>query len=404
MKRFAVNGALVLGSFLLVFLVILGVDRIVGLFHRDVTLDAGLIFPPNVTAHYDSIEFTFSAEINSLGFRDKEYSLQKRDALRVLALGDSYTFGWGVPRDDAWVEIVEQTLNAQGHAVEILNLGAPGAAPDYYADVAERAVPLLKPDVVLVNLLQGDDLPQVDRGNVQNRTIPPATRAPSRKTLAQRLFPHLTALAQRTANVSRMARERRATWSQIDVDWKQRAQKMIEQMGEQERGRFERLDPAIQEAFLEGRVSPVAMLAVFMNLEEKEWRLDSEETQRQIAAGAEELRRIREIAEQHGARTIALIVVNSVHTSPFIREAFKDIVVTARPQDLTTTVPDDAIRAACDRAGIPVYSVTEEFRKIAQERPLFFDLDTHMTAEGNRVFAELVTPVLKSALYDSREP
>ena len=51
-------------------------------------------------------------KINSVGFRDREFSLQKPPGTyRVVALGDSTTFGWGVPYDDTYPKVLEKSLN-----------------------------------------------------------------------------------------------------------------------------------------------------------------------------------------------------------------------------------------------------------------------------------------------------
>ena len=51
-------------------------------------------------------------EVNSDGFRDNEYSVKKdKNTFRILALGDSITFGWGVEFNHTFSEILEQRLN-----------------------------------------------------------------------------------------------------------------------------------------------------------------------------------------------------------------------------------------------------------------------------------------------------
>jgi hypothetical protein len=47
--------------------------------------------------------------------------------LRIAAVGDSVTFGWGVSPDESWVTLVEAELRQRGHDVELLNAGSPGA-------------------------------------------------------------------------------------------------------------------------------------------------------------------------------------------------------------------------------------------------------------------------------------
>jgi lysophospholipase L1-like esterase len=66
--------------------------------------------------------------INSHGLRDREYSEEKPpNVYRVMMLGDSTTFGWGVRQEDTAAKMLERKLNAHlppGHdKVEVLNAG-----------------------------------------------------------------------------------------------------------------------------------------------------------------------------------------------------------------------------------------------------------------------------------------
>src|SRR5262249_33434095 len=98
--------------------------------------------------------------VNSLGFRGPECTREKGPRRRIAAIGDSFTLGWGVNFEDAWTTRLGNALNESGQSVELLNLGQGGAYPRVYADIARRAVPMLKPDLVLVAILEGDDLQQ----------------------------------------------------------------------------------------------------------------------------------------------------------------------------------------------------------------------------------------------------
>ena len=64
--------------------------------------------------------------INSQGLRDDEFCLTKpADVYRILMLGDSTTFGWGVPLKDTAAKILQRKLNTEDplEKFEVINAG-----------------------------------------------------------------------------------------------------------------------------------------------------------------------------------------------------------------------------------------------------------------------------------------
>ena len=86
-----------------------------------------ILFPPNSVIHsLSSIpgEFEYTARINRYGFRGKDFAMPKPAGLtRVLAVGDSFTFGVGSPDDQIYAALIEKQMKASGHTVEVINAG-----------------------------------------------------------------------------------------------------------------------------------------------------------------------------------------------------------------------------------------------------------------------------------------
>jgi lysophospholipase L1-like esterase len=99
----------------------------------------------------------FNYNTNALGLRDRDYSPVKPEGVkRILMLGDSFTFGLGVP-DDAkiFADILEERLNAMDiasapHGVEVLNAGYPSTLTGDWVKSADKLVPQFKPDIVVI--------------------------------------------------------------------------------------------------------------------------------------------------------------------------------------------------------------------------------------------------------------
>jgi len=97
-----------------------------------------------------------SIRINSLGLRGRDYPFPKpSNSKRVLMLGDSFTYGFGVSDDTAiFPSLLEKQLNAEltaeGTTIEILNGGVPGSLTDDWVDLLLRIKDLSDLDIILM--------------------------------------------------------------------------------------------------------------------------------------------------------------------------------------------------------------------------------------------------------------
>lgn len=100
-------------------------------------------------------------EINSLGLRDRPDLTREKPpgTRRVLCIGDSFTFGWGVPEPLTWVRAIEAGLRRRqdGASVSTVNCGAAGTlyVDEYWWALRDRFGELA-PDAVIVSLCLND--------------------------------------------------------------------------------------------------------------------------------------------------------------------------------------------------------------------------------------------------------
>jgi len=96
--------------------------------------------------------------INSEGYRDKEYSIEKPDnTIRIVALGDSVGFGWGVNLEDVYTEVLEKELNKNlDKNYEVLNFAVPGFYTAQELRMLESKAIKYSPDIILVIYLFND--------------------------------------------------------------------------------------------------------------------------------------------------------------------------------------------------------------------------------------------------------
>ncbi len=107
--------------------------------------------------------------VNSRGYRGPSRPFEKRPGtLRILLVGDSYTFGVGMPEEDTIAAQLEDALGAfSPRPVEVLNFGVPGANLEETFEQYERFASRWKHDIVLYLLFNNDlDEPQCDEASI----------------------------------------------------------------------------------------------------------------------------------------------------------------------------------------------------------------------------------------------
>ncbi len=110
-----------------------------------------------VTDNPPWLKHTITYSINNDGLNDlKNYELEKpSQTYRIVALGDSFTFGHYVNTSENWTEILEKTLSAQPiencnlNNIEVLNLGMPGFDVQEIVRRYERIGKKYQPDLVI---------------------------------------------------------------------------------------------------------------------------------------------------------------------------------------------------------------------------------------------------------------
>ena len=96
---------------------------------------------------------------NSVGIRDSEYaSVSTPGVYRILALGDSQTFGNGLELADTWPKQLEANLNQVGNskAVEVLNAGLPASDTWQHEIILKRLLSIYQPDAVVLAFYVND--------------------------------------------------------------------------------------------------------------------------------------------------------------------------------------------------------------------------------------------------------
>lgn len=110
---------------------------------------------PNQQGEFQTEFFRVHVSINSRGLRDTEVTQYKPHGVRrVLAIGDSYVWGFGVESDEIFTEDLERELPA----TEVINGGVSGYSTDQALLWLRRDGIRYAPDVVVYVLSGNDDV------------------------------------------------------------------------------------------------------------------------------------------------------------------------------------------------------------------------------------------------------
>jgi hypothetical protein len=98
--------------------------------------------------------------VSSLGLRGPEIAPRPPSgSRRVLVLGDSVAFGWGLDEAESFPAQLEGQLRARGVAAEVLNAGVPGYSTASEAALHRELAPELAPDAVVLAVSLNDFTP-----------------------------------------------------------------------------------------------------------------------------------------------------------------------------------------------------------------------------------------------------
>ncbi len=106
---------------------------------------------PNIRSRFSMLEFDTTVVTNSLGLRSPELDKSKP---RLLVMGDSFTFGFGVENNETFCALTEKNLAGK---LGVVNAGfADGFSPDCYALWLKLHKAEVEPAAILVCFFQND--------------------------------------------------------------------------------------------------------------------------------------------------------------------------------------------------------------------------------------------------------
>jgi hypothetical protein len=342
------------------------------------SLGAYLASRPDVVPHRDFLNYW----TNELGLNDAEFVASKpRGRLRIMALGDSFTYG-SAPYPDAVMTRLEEELRARcpGVDLELLNFGIGGTGVWDYKVLFELAGPVFDPELVVVNLYLGNDGPDLFTRPPSFRRVPSSLR---KSYLARYLVNAVTVAAGLDRQV--LAAAARSQWSPPP-----------DARGGQVVGALGPLPPDAR--ILTG---PIYTAERFPGIMWNEYRRfarspRSPSVERAWAPTLATLDLLRHEVAQQGRRMVIALYPSVLQVYPAARAELEDElrrrpdVTGPEPLDVDPFRPNRVVLEYCRAASLACHDTTPDLIAASQQSParLYKLRDTHWTVRGNHVAAE----------------
>jgi len=107
--------------------------------------------PPLTKTEMISRDWRFTVETDEHGFRNRS---PWPDRAEVVVVGDSMAYGYGVAKEQAWPTLLAEALPAS----RVITLAEPGTVPRQYTRYFERFGVPLRPKVLLYTIFPGNDI------------------------------------------------------------------------------------------------------------------------------------------------------------------------------------------------------------------------------------------------------
>lgn len=142
-------------------------------------LEIGWSIAPNARTWHAALDFGLWVQTDALGLRapidERRAASQREGGQRILVLGDSFAFGWGVPDDRMFSSELERQLAARGHYT-VRTAGVPGYSTDQEYLLWRRLATQLRPAQVVLLLHRSDPPANVQDAAVMGKFVYPKPR------------------------------------------------------------------------------------------------------------------------------------------------------------------------------------------------------------------------------------
>lgn len=323
---------------------------------------------PGVTRRHVAAKWDVTVAINAEGLRDHARAMPDRNG-RILALGDSQQFGWGVELSQAYLAIAEEGLAKA--AVRVVKAGIPGTGTSDQAQWLQAYGDNYSPKLVVVSFFAGNDFVDAQMGG-----------AALQFTVQDGL------MVRRSIGKGKNRRLAAAK------DWLKRSSVLAQLVAQQVW--------AIERRFLSAKEQDIPGLTI-----QDQWvweffkihlRQLPSETKEGIDSGLQALDKIHEWTKQRDIPLVLIVIPRSFQVYEWDLAKWQNAYrLTSEQLDLDR--PQRVLKEWASARSVSVLDLLPGFREYHRAHPddmLYFHPDTHLNTRGHRLAGTLVLEYLRT--------
>lgn len=322
----------------------------------------------------EASEFKNEINISSQGIRNDYVTVPKpKDTYRILALGDSFTFGWGVNLNETWIKQLESGLKMDGKKIEVINAAVTGMDLVHEIQTCVAYKDYMEIDAVILGHYSNLDLYQIlNRNNETN--------------LITNLWPNFINYKNRII----INNDNNDEFIEIRANdyWKNQAKNILAE----NLANIKNVAPEILTSFIEGKINPAqvqfALIDPFYYLAIFE--------RDNLNKSLQELDNKLSILKKDcvGNKPVYFVYLPS---SDMVSREYQDVLSKIgykMDEKLLSFSTDNQLESIVKKHGFVYLSLLSEFRKDGCPECFYF-IDSHLTPLGNKRVSDFLLSHIK---------
>lgn len=378
MNKIKKTGFIIVGI-LLAFLTSILIDRVAGVYLNRIGYFTALT--PNLAEIHEAMEFSVTSKTSSQGLRDEEAILPKpKNTYRILAVGDSFTFGWGVEPDQSWVELLEPFLTIGDKRVEVVNGGKPGASQTVERRICLAYKDRLEIDAVIVGLYVNDFIQVIVRE--QELDERPLDR------VLDELWPTLNRISHPVIGYSRFPNAKSGDIVRVADTEMKTARNILRR----DPTLLFKINPKFRNDFLNGRIMPMGFLESSLLL----FPLDKSNMDYALSIMDQRFSRIKSRCTKD--LPVYIVFIPSAEMVSDFYFPFQEELGYTTNKALLKVNYDGPLQALAEKYGFYYFSPLSVFRELGCN-DCYYLYDGHLTKQGHERLADFIGTNIKNILH-----